>query len=270
MSETIETFQIPLRIAEAYEATFVPALFAGWARDLVEAAEITAGQRVLDVACGTGIVARTAADRAGATPQMVGLDLNEAMLTVADRVRPDIEWRLGDAADLPFDDDAFDVVTCQAALMFFADRVQALREMARVVTADGTVAVHVPGRLAASDAYVALIEIAARHAGPDAVNLLSAYFALGDTGELRRLFAESGLDVVDIKTRMSTLDLGSVDQFVAAEVESTPLIERISDEVYTRIREDARVALEPFTAPSGAVAIPIEGHAVSGCRRRRS
>src|SRR5688572_8706675 len=106
-TEPSESFQIPIEAAETYEAVFVPAFFAQWAPILCDAADVTAGQRILDVACGTGIVARTAADRVGAE-NVVGVDLNEAMLSVARGVRPDIDWRQGDVAALPFDDDSFD------------------------------------------------------------------------------------------------------------------------------------------------------------------
>jgi SAM-dependent methyltransferase len=146
MSTTSEAFRLSAA-AEMYEAIFVPALFAEWAPLLVEFAGVTPGQAVLDVACGTGIVARTVADVQRGQGRVVGLDLNPAMLDVARRLRPDIEWRQGDAASLPFPDGSFDVALCQMAFMFFPDRRQALREMARVVTPTGTVAFAVPGGL---------------------------------------------------------------------------------------------------------------------------
>src|SRR5688572_27748780 len=132
MAGSVETFQLSVEAAEVYESKFVPAVFAEWAPHLVEAAGVAPGQAVLDVACGTGVVARTAADRMGGKGRVVGLDLNDGMLAVAGRLRPDIEWRQGDAAELPFDAGSFDVVLCQSALMFFPDRARALREMARV------------------------------------------------------------------------------------------------------------------------------------------
>ena len=127
-----ESFQIPIEAAELYESAFVPGFFAQWAPILCEVAGVKPGSTVLDVACGTGIVARTAADIVGPTGAVVGLDVNEAMLTVAARVRPDVEWRQGDACSLPFTDGSFDAVLCQMALMFFADRPTAIGEMARV------------------------------------------------------------------------------------------------------------------------------------------
>jgi ubiquinone/menaquinone biosynthesis C-methylase UbiE len=139
-----DTFQqVSLEVAEMYEASFVPTLFADLAPHLVTAAAVAPGDRVLDVACGTGIVARVAADRVGEQSRVVGLDLNEAMLTVARRVRPDLEWHQGDAGALPFPDSAFDVAMCQSGLMFVPDPGAALREMARVVAVGGTVAAQV-------------------------------------------------------------------------------------------------------------------------------
>ncbi len=158
------------------------------------------GQSVLDVACGTGVVARTAAERTGPRGSVVGLDRNEAMLDVARRLRPDLRWQIGDACALPFPDGSFDVVLSQAGLMFFGDRVQALRETGRVADVDGRIAVQVPGRLAASPGYLALTETVARHASPDVPDLFSAYFAVGEPDLLMELFETAGLHVVHVVT----------------------------------------------------------------------
>jgi ubiquinone/menaquinone biosynthesis C-methylase UbiE len=188
MAGTTETFQLSLEAAEVYESMFVPAIFGEWAPHLVQAAGVAPGQAVLDVACGTGVVAREAADRMDGRGRVVGLDLNQGMLAVAGRLRPDIEWRQGDAAELPFDAGSFDVVLCQAAMMFFPDRARALREMARVAADGGTVAVQVWDRLEAQPGYQPFFEAVARHAGEEAVDLWSAYWALGDLELVAALF----------------------------------------------------------------------------------
>jgi SAM-dependent methyltransferase len=118
--------------AQAYERYLVPAIFTAFADELVE--DVMAGTRVLDVACGTGIVARRAAAR-GATA--VGVDLNEQMLAVARAAGPAIEWVEADAADLPFPDGAFDVVLCEQGLQFMPDPAAAVAEMRRVLAPGG-------------------------------------------------------------------------------------------------------------------------------------
>jgi ubiquinone/menaquinone biosynthesis C-methylase UbiE len=263
MQTASETFRLSAAAAEMYEANFVPALFAEWAPRLVELASVAPGQAVLDVACGTGIVARTVADVQRGKGRVVGLDLNEVMLDVARRVGPQIEWRQGDAARLPFPDGSFDVALCQMALMFFPDRAEVLREMARVVGASGTVAFVVPGRLESQPAYAPFVQMAARHAGPEAVSLLSGYFVCGDLDALKGLVESAGLHVAATRTHLGRVKCPSVDAFVATEVESTPLRERISDDVYARIREGAREVLRRFTKPDGTAEIPLEGHVVA-------
>lgn len=261
MASATETFELTVEQAEFYEAKFVPALFAEWAPLLVAAAEVAPGSSVLDVACGTGVVARAAAPRVREGGTVVGVDRSEAMLKVAAHVAPESSFRLGDAGALPFDDGSFDVALCQAGLMFFPDPAAALAEMGRVVTPAGTVAVQVWGRLESSHGYLPFVEVATRHAGPQAIELLSTYFTLGDLDRLIGLFSEAGLDVTDTTTRLGSMRFGSIDEFVTTEVESTPLRGAIDDATYQAIRADAREALGGFVTGEG-VAVPIEGHIV--------
>ena len=263
MTDTTDTFQqISVEIAETYEASFVPSLFAGLAEHLVAAAGITPGQRILDVACGTGIVARVAADRAGERGRVTGLDLNDAMLTVARRVRPDLDWRQGDATSLPFPDRSFDVVLCQSGLMFVPDVAGAVREMARVAVDGGTVAVQVWSSLERQTGIQPLADAVARYAGREAVDLISTYFRLGDQDAFTAHFDAAGLRVTFVRSLPVTLRAPSIDEYVTTEVESTPLVSRISDDVYRRIREDARTGLAPFCDDAGGLALPLEVYLV--------
>jgi ubiquinone/menaquinone biosynthesis C-methylase UbiE len=262
-TESSESFQIPIEAAEFYEEAFVPAFFAQWAIGLCAAVGLTSGQRVLDVACGTGIVARTAAGIVGAG-NVTGTDLNEAMLTVARRVRGDIDWHQADVTSLPFPDDTFDVVLCQMALMFFPDRAAALAEMRRVCAPGGTVAVLVPSELAVQAAYGPLVDVAAEHAGPEARSLLGTYFSCGDGAQLRQMFETARLDVVTIRTEEGAARFPSVDALLDTEVKSTPLGERITDDVYARIRAGAIDVLARFTAGDGTLDAPFECTLVVG------
>ena len=80
---TDSTLQAQTEAANAYEALFVPALFGQWAPKVADAARIQPGQRVLDVACGTGVLASDVASRAGSTGYAAGLDPSPGMLEVA-------------------------------------------------------------------------------------------------------------------------------------------------------------------------------------------
>jgi SAM-dependent methyltransferase len=259
---TKQTYTLSADAAEFYESTFVPALFGDWARRLVDAAELAAGQSVLDVACGTGVVARAAADRVGSTGVVVGVDRNDAMLAVARRLRPDLRWQLGDAGALPFEDGSFDTVLSQAALMFFDDRVTALREMGRVAGSAGRVVVQVPGRLAGSPGYLPLTEAVARHAPAEVLDVLRAYFAVGEPDLLRRLFHEAGLTVSRFDTWLGATRLDSLDTFLSVEL--LPIADLVTPAVRERIATDCRAALAGFVDASGAIAAPIEVHLIAG------
>ena len=124
-------------VPENYERYVVPSIFAPWAHDLIAAAALRPGERVLDIACGTGIVARTAARTLGSGASVVGLDLSAPMLAAARSAAKaegvSVEWREGSAVKLPLADATFDVAFCQQGLQFFPDRPAALSEMYRVL-----------------------------------------------------------------------------------------------------------------------------------------
>ena len=264
---TTETFQLSVEGAEFYESRFVPAIFAEWAPLLVDAARIRPGQSVLDVACGTGIVARTAADRLAGNATVTGVDLNEGMLAVAERLRPDLDWQVGDVAALPFPDRTFDAVLCQMALMFFPDRLGAVQEMARVTRPGGVVALVVPASIDAQPAYAPFVDLAVRVAGPAAASLLGTYWSCGDLDELVRLLGDAGLAVIDARTYLGTARFGSPEELAVTEVEGSPLGDRITEEEYSRIRVGAREALAPWTASDGTLDAPLRGHVVAARTR---
>lgn len=260
--EVAESFQITPEQAEVYEARFVPGIFAEWAPRIVAYAEVAPGDRVLDVGCGTGVVARTAAAAAGPQGELVGVDLNPAMLGVARRLRPDLDWRQGDAATLPLPDDSVDVTTCQMAMMFFPDRAAAWREMARVTRR--RVAVLVPASIDEQPAYSLLTEVVERHAGPEGAALMMAYWSAGDLAELTAAATAAGLADVESATVLGTAAFDSVDALVATEVEGSPLVDRIDEPTYARIRADAARALAPFATAAGSLEAPLQCHLLRG------
>ena len=131
------TGQVNADAARIYDAFFVPALFAEWAQPVCDVAEIKSGDRVIDIACGTGVAAREAAKRSGRRGKVTGIDRNPGMLAVAREQAPHIDWLEGRAEALPFTESSFDAALCQFGLMFFADQALALSEMKRVIGPDG-------------------------------------------------------------------------------------------------------------------------------------
>ena len=136
-------WQLAGTAAELYQELLVPTVFKPWGTDLVELADLRQGERVLDVACGTGVVARLAAQQVGATGEVTGLDLNAGMLRVA-RSLPSlpgapVTWVEGSALAMPLPDGSFDVVLCQQGVQFFPDQRAGLQEFKRVLVPRGRV-----------------------------------------------------------------------------------------------------------------------------------
>jgi len=258
-----DLFQLTSEQAQAYDELFVPALFAQWAPQLLSCARVAEGQRVLDVACGTGIVARTAADVVGPHGRVVGADLNPAMLEVARTVRPDLEWLEGDAEDLPFDAGSFDAVLCQSALFFFPEPGRAVREMARVAGAGGTVAVQTYAALAEQPAYGPFMDVVARHAGPEARVLLGTYWSQGDLARLTTMMEAAGLEVFETRTSLGAALFPSTDAVVETEIRATPLADRLDPVAYDAILADTREVLGKYVDPDGLVRVPIRATMVA-------
>ena len=168
------TPEISDELVTMHEQYLVPAIYAQWANRVAEIAEIDLGQHVLDVACGTGTLARAVHLETGLTGKIIGLDSNEKMLASAQAHSRGIEWQLGDATAMPFDKNRFDRVMCQFALMFIVNRVAVIKEMLRVCKPDGLVVLATWGPLHQGGAYDALIKLAKRYLGSQAALKLSS------------------------------------------------------------------------------------------------
>jgi SAM-dependent methyltransferase len=252
--------------ANAYEALFVPALFRQWASKVADAAAIQGGQRVLDVACGTGILAREAWSRVGATGHIVGLDPNPGMLAVARRLGPGVEWREGVAESLPFADGSFDAVVSQFGLMFFRDRRQALHEMKRVLAVGGgRLVVAVWNSLDEIPAYASLVALLEEMAGTRAADALRAPFMLGDRKRLAALASEAGIDFA-IQTQQGVAEFPSIRTMVEADLRGwLPVMGVVlSDPQIEAILQQAERALAPYVTAGQRVAFPISAHLLIG------
>jgi ubiquinone/menaquinone biosynthesis C-methylase UbiE len=208
---------------ENYQRYFVPVIGGPFAQDLIADAALRPGERVLDVACGTGVVARLAAERVGPTGTVAALDLNPAMLSVARSVPATgvaIRWYETSAEALPLPNDAFDVVLCQLGLQFVSDKNAALKEMRRVLAPGGRVLVSTPPPNAFFDV---LDEAVTRHVGPQAGAFVRMVFSLDDPGMIEQLFRDAGFADVNVRTYAKDLRLPEAREFLWQYVHCTPL-----------------------------------------------
>jgi ubiquinone/menaquinone biosynthesis C-methylase UbiE len=251
--------QVTRSAADVYDEFFVPALFAPWPGSVAQAAEIGPGQDILDVACGTGVLAREAARRVQPDGHVVGLDRNAGMLAVAKRKAPEIEWREGLAEALPFPKDRFDAVVSQFGLMFFDDRALALSEMWRVLKPGGRLAVAVWDALERIPGYAAMTALLQRLFGERIADALRAPFALGDPKALTALAAKAGIPA-QITTREGTACFPSIDAWVHTDVKGWTLADMIDDGQYQQLRQEAPRALARFVQPDGTVVFDAPAH----------
>ncbi len=252
---------------ELYERYLVPSVFGRWAVDLVKLAAPKLGERVLDVACGTGIVARLAAQDVGVMGKVVGLDLNPGMLTVARSASTgieNIEWREGNATAMPLSDKTFDLVFCQQGLQFFPDRLASSKEMHRVLVPGGRLAVSVWSSIGNSPGFSLLAEALENHIGSEAAALTRLPFSLASEGELRSLTERAGFRNVKIHPATKRLIFPSSDEFVKRYVAATPLasiVARAGSKSQQALLENMSKALQSHVNPDG-LAFPIETHFV--------
>lgn len=251
--------------SRAYEDLHVNALFGDWADPLLDAAGVTTGARVLDVACGTGVVARRALPRVGPSGHVTGLDVAPGMLAVARQLEPRVRWVEGEAARLPFDDDDFDAVVCSFGLMFFPDRERAVREMLRCARPTARVAASVWDSLERATAYPTTVELLERMAGSAAADALRAPFVLGDPEELASLFERAGASTVSVATRVGTARFPSVRVMVEADLRGwLPVMGVELDEALIEaVLTEAEAALSDHVTGDGAMVFSVPGHVVT-------
>jgi SAM-dependent methyltransferase len=241
---------------ERYEEIMVTAFFQVFAEDLVARLSPKPGDRLLDVACGTGVVLRAALAGTPDLGRLVGLDLTPAMLAVArERVGDGAELVEGDAQQLPFGEDEFDVVTCQQGLQFVPDKAAALAEIGRVATSGARIAIACWQGLDTQPGAAAMFEAGREHLSPDIANVGLAPFAMGRE-ELGRLVEAAGFE--DVVTTDVTLDsrYDSAERFVEGFERGSPMalaLATVDPDEVTRWREAAVGRLKQYEGPEGVV-----------------
>ncbi len=264
-------WQVAGSAAETYDRALVPAVFAAWAPLVVELADPQPGERVLDVACGTGVIARVVAQRVGRSGSVVGLDLNPGMLAVAasstaeSLTSASITWQEASATKMPLPDASFHIVYCQLGLQFFPDRPAALREMYRVLAPGGRMALMVWRGIEHSPGFSVLAAALARHVSTEAAGIMRAPFALADGEELRGLIAAAGFRDIAIRPAPGTARFPSVARFVQDYVAGSPLaghVAKASDEARAVLVSEVADALKSKLV-GGALTFSIAAHLAS-------
>lgn len=250
---------------EAYERYLVPEMFTPWADALVERAELVGDEHVLDVGCGTGIVARRVAPRLDGG-RVVGIDVNEGMLAVAasagQEAGPAIEWQRGDATDLPFPDGSFDTVLCQQVLQFVGEPGAALAEAHRVLRAGGRLVTSVWRPVSFNPAYVVMADVLERHAGGAASAMMRSPFPPWTVSELRTLLQDAGFREVTVTIEVGGMRYPSVEAFLQREAASSPLADELGSldpGVREALTTDLREGLAEYIDDQG-VSFPMESY----------
>ena len=260
-------FDITLEAAHRYERVTARHILSPWAPSLVDAARVAEGERVLDLACGTGVVARIAAQRAAARGQVTGVDLNAGMIAVARSLpHPEgapIEWLEGSALSIPLRDAAMSVVLCQQGFQFFPDRPLAMREMHRVLERGGRLALSVWAAVGIYNS--AVIDALARFAGEDIATRFRASRNVPAAQELERLATAAGLAEVNVKVSRMNIHLPRLDRFVLEHLAGTPVAEAlaaIDEEAREKIGASVARALRSYEEGDG-VTYPEEIHVLT-------
>jgi ubiquinone/menaquinone biosynthesis C-methylase UbiE len=255
----------------AYDTHIVDVFLQDYSRRLVEIAAIKPGDRVLDVACGTGVVTRLVANKIGSAGQLVGFDLNEGMLARARASRETaaaIEWRLGNATEMPFADATFDCVICQHGLQFIPNKAAALSEMHRVLADEGRTVISVWRSIEHCPWQAAIADAVQRNVGSEQAAQIRSAFSFGDADQLQQVIVDAGFRGVEIRIDRETIRHASIAEYVPGYISATPVaaaVAGLDKEAQAKITTDVRDALAAYRVGDG-LAAPIEAHVATGYR----
>ena len=262
MADT-ERYKLNDRAAQVYEEGPVPLMFRPLAELTFRHVTLQTNDRVMDAACGTGIVTRVAIERFKSLGKVVGVDLTAEMLDVARQSMPKsnvrVEWQHADLCALPFPDGGFDVVLCQQGLQFIPDKAGAVREMKRMLVFGGrfifTAWIESPYHTALADALT-------RHVNAQAARSCLAPYNLHDREVVRKLVSDAGFSDIDMKTlsmtiRVSPSSAASLFEIVAARSSFAREIAGVSKV----LKQEVDAALQKYR-DGGDFMVPWKTHLV--------
>lgn len=254
--------------AEAYERHMVPGMFLRWTHVALEHAAPRRGESVLDLACGTGIGARLAAPAVGQTSRIVGLDIEPGVIELARRLAQgdlaSIEWHCGNALQMPFDADTFDLCLCLQGLQFFPDRLAGFSEVLRVLKPSGRLVATVWGPLESNKGHHVVVQALERQNVDASAAKRACSFA--DAEDIRQTAARAGFINIKLYTQDSVSQFESVQSFLDGMTRGSPstrhAVARLSNEGRTRFDEEVRQMMESYLV-DGVLAYPMRSHILS-------
>jgi SAM-dependent methyltransferase len=264
---------IPQELVEAgrgYESLFVPALFEQWTTHLIEGAAIREGSHVLDIACGTGVLARKALSRTGPGGRVVGVDPAPGMLAAANEIEPGIDWILCSAEALELDDESFDCVVSQFGMMFFQDRQKSVEEMFRVLRPGGSLAIAIWNSVEQNPAYADIITVLQEQVGTDAADALRLPYSLGNSDEVTTVLGNSGFTSINVETKVESAQFPSSRHMVEAELRGwLPLFDiNLSETKIDDVLVESDSTLSKYASSSGKAVFPTSAHVITAQKIR--
>lgn len=247
--------------AEVYQQHFVPVIAAPFARRLLTAVQLQAGERVLDVACGTGVVARLAAEQVGSSGAVVGLDSHPGMLAVARSIPATgaaIDWDQANAEQMDLADESVDVALCSLGIQFFADQVGALVEMRRVLVPGGRLGLATPGPTPAL--FTELGTVLGQHLGAEVAGFVPVVFSMFDPTGVTDLLGLAGFTGLDVQYAPVRLTLPPPADFLWLYLKSTPLADMVAHlgpAARTALEQDVVAVWQPFVAAGGGLSMEV-------------
>ena len=259
---------VPRELVDAgrgYEDLFVPSLFEQWTRHLVAGAGVRKGSHVVDIACGTGVLARNALAQTGRGGRVVGVDVAPGMLAAANEIEQGIDWVLCSAEALELADKTFDCVVSQFGMMFFPDRQKSTDEMFRVLKPGGSLAIAVWNSVDHNPAYADIIAVLQEHVSSAAADALRLPYSLGDAAETTAVLRKSGFESIRVDSITETARFPSSRHMVEAELRGwLPLFDIHLDEAKINevlVASDYRLAR--YSKPSGEAVFPTSAHVIT-------
>jgi SAM-dependent methyltransferase len=255
-----KTGQVSEGAAKIYEKVYLTALFQEWCPLAIQAANVKTGDSVVDVACGTGVLAIAVSEHVGAKGKTIGVDINEGMLDIARSKSSSVEWLNAPAEVLPFTDDYFDCVVSQFGLMYFKNQEAAIREMMRVLQPNGTIAVIVWDKLDNNPGFAAEEHLWQKVFGEE---VEEPPYRLGDKEVLENLFRVSGVNDIQVNTCEGTARFDSIESWIHTGAKGWTEADTLNDDELKLLLDTAEKELTDFRTIQGTVAFPTSAHIVT-------